>query len=48
MNIWYTISVKKMRDPDTKNRSGFGCDILEWNIPEEGAFCVSFEREERV
>ena len=32
------------------NREGstFDRDILEWNIPEEYAFCMSFEREERV
>ena len=48
MNIWYTITVEKMMQSDARKSSGFDRDILEWNIPEEGAFCLSFEREERV
>ena len=35
MNIWYTITVEKMMQSDTRKTSGFDRDILEWNIPEE-------------
>ena len=48
VNIWYTITVEKMMQSDTRKPSGFDRDILEWNIPEEGVFCMSFERDERV
>ena len=46
--FWYTITVKKMRNPDVKDLGGFDRDILEWNIPGGGASCLSSEREERV
>ena len=38
VNIWYTITVKKMRNPDARKPGGFDRDILEWNIPERDSF----------
>ena len=32
----------------TKGTCGFDRDILEWNIPEDCAFGMSFERKERA
>ena len=40
MNIWYTIIVKKMRNPDARKLGGFDRDILEWNIPEDREIVV--------
>ena len=44
----YNIVVETMVEQTSNELSGFDRDILEWNIPEEYAFCMSFEREERV
>ena len=36
--FWYTIAVEKKAKTDAIKPSGFGRDILEWNIPERDSF----------
>ena len=42
MEEWYNIVVEMMIEQRTKGMSGFARDIPEWNVPEEGAFRMSF------
>ena len=39
---WYNIVVEKVIKQNTNEVGGFDRDILEWNIPDDGMFCMSF------
>lgn len=45
---WHNIVVEMTIEQHIKGVSGFDRDILGWNVPEDCAFGMSFEREKRA